>query len=861
MAFKKSNKTTVVPENPAELFRALPNRKFPAEMPHQKSIIESYVASALNEKDVALQLPTGSGKTLVGLLIAEWRRRKFKETVVYLCPTRQLVHQTAEQARDKYGLDVLAFAGGRRNYKPADVARYRRGDVVGITTYSSLFNTNPFFDDAQTIIIDDAHAAENYIASMWTLDISPVKDEHKALYSAMLNVLKPHVSPLDFARMSGEGNSSADAAWIDKVPTPTFFELKDELIEVLEAHVGDTDLRYVWALLRDHLDACHLYLSPRGIVVRPLVPPSWSHHAFQNASHRIYMSATLGEGGDLERLTGREKIHRIAVPDGFEAQGVGRRFFMFPGMSLDLDKCEKLRSGLVKEAGRAVVLTPSQAACDAVGSQIESELKCKIFSADDIEMSKSDFIATEKAVAILAGRYDGIDFPMDECQLLCVDGLPRAMNLQERFLMSRMGAGVLFNERIQTRVLQAVGRCTRALQDSSAVYITGTELQDYLAQNNRQKYFHPELQAELRFGIEQSIDLPEGEFIDNFKMFLEKGSDWTEANDGILSETKILSQEKFPAMDDLGAAVKAEVRYQKAMWSSDYVEAFTQAKNVLGHLKASELQGYRAMWSYLAGSAAHLAAVAGATELASAAREQFGNAKKATSTLPWLVRLASFDNAGGTKGNPPDQETALQVERLEEYLCRLGTTHDGSFAKIEKLILEGIADPKHFEAAHKSVGEILGFDAGKEETSGAPDPWWTSKFHCLVFEDHADAQSSSMLSVTKARQVASHPAWIEHNRHETSGLEILPVLVTPVSKADDGALPHLNDVSLWPLNDFRVWVSNALAVVRELRSTLTGPGDMVWRAQANETLEMKGLTMAKIVAMLRKSSASDFFKK
>jgi hypothetical protein len=38
-----------------------------------------------------------------------------------------------------------------------------------VTTYSSLFNTNPFFSNPGVIIVDDAHAAENYIASLWTL--------------------------------------------------------------------------------------------------------------------------------------------------------------------------------------------------------------------------------------------------------------------------------------------------------------------------------------------------------------------------------------------------------------------------------------------------------------------------------------------------------------------------------------------------------------------------------------------------------------------------------------------------------------------------------------------------------------------
>jgi replicative superfamily II helicase len=83
-----------------------------------KSAIASwrtYVARALKAQDVALQLPTGSGKTLVGLLLAEWRRRKFGERVVYLCPTRQLVNQVAEEASSKYGLTIEPFTVRMQN--------------------------------------------------------------------------------------------------------------------------------------------------------------------------------------------------------------------------------------------------------------------------------------------------------------------------------------------------------------------------------------------------------------------------------------------------------------------------------------------------------------------------------------------------------------------------------------------------------------------------------------------------------------------------------------------------------------------------------------------------------------------------
>src|SRR4051812_14194003 len=103
MAFKKPSAPVAVPDSPDRLFRDLPRRKHASLFDHQGQILRTYVAKAVDVPDVALQLPTGSGKTLVGLLLADWRRRKFRERVVYLCPTRQLVNQVAEEANSKYG--------------------------------------------------------------------------------------------------------------------------------------------------------------------------------------------------------------------------------------------------------------------------------------------------------------------------------------------------------------------------------------------------------------------------------------------------------------------------------------------------------------------------------------------------------------------------------------------------------------------------------------------------------------------------------------------------------------------------------------------------------------------------------------
>src|SRR4051812_37772540 len=104
MAFKLNRHANASVESPEALFRDLRSRRVEGLLSHQADILRAYQDRALDTADVALQLPTGSGKTLVGLLIGEWRRRHFQETVVYLCPTKQLVHQVVEQGSKKYGI-------------------------------------------------------------------------------------------------------------------------------------------------------------------------------------------------------------------------------------------------------------------------------------------------------------------------------------------------------------------------------------------------------------------------------------------------------------------------------------------------------------------------------------------------------------------------------------------------------------------------------------------------------------------------------------------------------------------------------------------------------------------------------------
>lgn len=836
MAFKFSKNVTSVPENPEALFLDFRARRVKGLIAHQADVLRSYMEKGVEQSDVAFQLPTGSGKTLVGLLMGEWRRQKFNERVVYLCPTKQLVHQVVEQARADYGMKVNGFVGKHSDYPQNTKAEYLSNEAIAITTYSGLFNTNPFFSDPQTIILDDAHSAENYIASQWSVRIERYSSEQENLFKEVVALFKHILSPVDYQKLTGNEQSLWDKTWVEKIPTLHFYPLIPRLVEIIDAAADQLDLRFPWSLIRDRLTACHLYLGSNEILLRPLLPPSNTHLPFSNAKQRIYMSATLGEGGELERLTGRKKILRLPVSGNWENQGIGRRFFFFPEMSLQTGETEDLVFEMIKQTGRALVIAPDEATAMRFRQNVTDKLSFPTFGAREIEQSKAAFVTAPQAVAVVANRYDGIDFPNDECRLLIIENIARATNLQESFFVTRAGAVALLNDRILTRLQQAFGRCTRATTDYAAITILGGELFAYLLKPEKREFFHPELQAELKFGIEQSKNSTASGFLENLQLFLSQGEDWEQADNEIIDLRRKSTQKKLPAVAELQTIVKYEVEYQYAVWAEDYEKALEQCRKVLTGIQSPDLRGYRALWLYLAGSAAWLAHQAKAANMLSTAQEYFKAAADALQGGSLLSRIGRIKVEGAVESNENSEiETMILVERLESVLSNRGMIHDANYDRQEKFILDTVMenDAVKFEAAQVHLGELLGFDAGNRETNGAPDPWWiVDENLCFIFEDHSNAKDTSSLHVDKARQAATHPNWARANLPLNENAEIISILVTPVKKADKDALPHLENVYLWNLEEFRSWAKNALKAVRELRRSFGDAGDLDWREKA-----------------------------
>jgi hypothetical protein len=849
VAFTVKKKKLVSLESPEALFNDLRGRrKIEGLLAHQADVLRAYVEQGLKEPDVALQLPTGSGKTLVGLLLGEWRRLKNGERVVYLCPTNQLVNQVAEQARNKYGIDVIPFTGPKAEYDQSAKAAYLGSESIAITSYSSLFNTNPFFSSNHLIILDDAHAAENYISNAWSLSVNRRLPQHAAIFAALTNVLRQVLSPVTFRNLTAaQAETRWDESWVDSIPLPSFEPLISEITGILDAHTSQAgDLVFPWRWLKGHLDACHIYLARGEILVRPLIPPTNTHSPFASASQRLYMSATLGSGGDLERITGRSGIMRLPVPVTWETQGVGRRLFFFPSSSLTSDEISSLVTDMVKVAGRAVILTTGMDQAQDITEMISDRIGFPVFGAKEIEGSKKAFIESDTAVAVIANRFDGIDFPGDECRLLVIDQLPQATNLQERFFSSRVGANILLNDRIMTRVVQGFGRCTRGATDFAAVVVTGESLFSYLIPKEKRGFFHPELQAEIEFGLVQSREKGEAEFLENLQIFLGRGPDWQDADASIVELRHGKTQVQLPGTEDLRAAVNHEVAYQYALWSGRYADALDAARSVLGLLRDDSLRSYRALWNYFAGNAAWLAHKHGGFSASSVATDYYRTAQKAVGTTRWLMELAKFAPLGEKLDKPSYLPASFSViERLERQIEDQGVATNFKFDQAEAQILGRLnsKDEKEFELGHEQLGQMLGYDAHKIEVDASPDPWWQAdESFCFVFEDHSGAKKTGIIDAKKARQAATHGNWIREHVPLNADAQVVTVMLTSVTKAKIGAVPHIKTLIVWPLEDFKQWAVEALGAIRDLRKSFSGPGDVEWKASALDRYRKLGIS-------------------
>lgn len=856
--FKTDFTETSIPENPENLFHTLRERA--PEIKHlwsqQADVLRTYHQEHLDTSNIAIELPTGTGKTLIGLLIAEWRRRARNERIAYLCPTRQLARQVHKQAKS-YGIQTSVLIGKQRNYPRQQFSDYQSSRTIAVTTYSAVFNVNPRIKDAQTLILDDVHAGENFIASMWSVEVARL--EASDLYFALLKLLRDTLDASVYNDLLDAEWEPQKAARVELVPGTVARCQASAIRDLLDEHLqSNTRPKYAWDTIKGHFEACNIFISWDGFLIRPFIPPTRVHPAFNQAKQRVYMSATLGAGGELERLVGIGNIKRIPLPQSWDRRNSGRRLFLMPDLSMEKDDTLHVLGSAVQAFNRGLILTPSRhdpdrkAAINALKSR-----EISLLYANDIEDSIDPFVKSENSALVLS-RYDGLDLPDETCRCVALVGLPNGTNLQERFMWSQIAAHALLRNRVLTRFIQGVGRCTRSDNDYALVLVVGQRLVEFLLKKENQRILNPELQTEMLFGIENSRDEESDHFAALWEAFSVQGDDWKEAEGAIVAQREGLTQQDDPISQRLQSVVADEVAYLYARWTDNLEDALECARKVVDGLEGEETKAYRAWWYYLsADSAMALQEATGDDKYWGTARDLLNRASTCCLGIKWFARLGRANDLETTDAPKENETTAAAVEAMRQRLTEwrpVGKYFEQKISKIEQNLKS--AEHKAFHLGLKGLGEMLGFEVDLPDTDAAPDCVWSLDCIYVAHEAKSGQTPSNPLSVNDVRQAASHEDWVKANCPLEKDTKIVCLIESPRTTITREVVTYAKSLCHVTPQQLEGIFGEIATVLRRVRSKMTDFTDEKLIEELYLEINRENLTPEKIVERLTQQSVS-----
>ena len=422
----------------------------------QERALNGY-SGLLREPDQAIELPTGYGKTLIALLIADLALEEGR-TIAYLTGTNQLADQVLVQAKDLPGLEAVKFSS--RNYPPAALAAYHDARAIGVMNYWTYFNSNPKVEPADLVVFDDAHLAEQPLTGMFAIRID--RRTQGSLYERLCDLVLAHTDLYPSIELMREGGAGPGVP-PELLAFLHWSAISDSAADILTSELPSDDARFLWPRVRPNLRACGVLVGPSAIEIRPYNPPTQTLPGYRSARQRLYLSATLGTMDDLERRLGVAHVVNV-LEDPVAENEVGRRLFLLnPGDEAQLDDTPvAFVLAQLDRTGRAAWLCSSHAEADQVEMLLADEKRATYRlrgGGDDGALER--WSADPRGQLVTAGRFDGLDLAGDLCRLVVLPGVPAASTEFERFVMAYLGDATFMRHRVGQRVTQALGRANR----------------------------------------------------------------------------------------------------------------------------------------------------------------------------------------------------------------------------------------------------------------------------------------------------------------------------------------------------------------------------------------------------------------
>jgi len=683
---KKRSKET----NPLKIFETLTLRGTVENIwDPQSEALRSWDA-VRGKKDVVIEMNTGGGKTLIGVLIAQSLVNETAGQVLYVCPTNQLIEQARMRA-EECGLEVATYYEGNWSNEEAFSGAY--GPCL--TNYAAVFNGKSIFRKKEVcaFILDDAHVAGPNIRGSFTLRLG----SSTPAFSKVVELFRPYLEK------SGRGQELAAIRSGDWVPLFFIpgFEINrqwQKLTQILvEENVAENRATlFAWEHLRDRLNRCAILISAKGVEISPVsLPLSTLGYFFPNP-RRIYLTATMPSPVQFAQTFGVGNAHVIR-PGG--KSGDSQRLFVFAPGSTDEEQRQWAKNAV--DSYKACVIAPST---EQAGEWTDiADLYDGSTGQAGVEIFKA---APVPKKMVMAARYDGIDLPGDACRVLVLDGIPVGSFAIERFIDQSLN---LANTRTSTtaiRLTQAIGRIFRSNTDHGAVVLCGGELQSWLRNPSHQAFLPDLLQRQIQLGLQlrDLVEAGEVSYEDLIEGILTGDREWDRVYNSSIRDYDTSTRPTPPAW--LVDAANQEGSAFLPFWQGDFAGAARSIRRLADSVASSDKK-LAARYGHWCGLAQEMTgqAVAAAESYQEAANQCAALGRPAISSRSVLTSVS----------NPV---SGVQASRVAELAAKPAAVQK-SLSAVKRDLVYG-ENTKAAEAALAELGKLLGLEATRPDNQSGP---------------------------------------------------------------------------------------------------------------------------------------------
>lgn len=779
----------------------------------QEYVLREYSANFVSCPDVALELPTGAGKTLIALLIAEaWRQERKK--VAILSANKTLARQMLQEAH-ALRIPAVLMQGKGSDIPSLDKTAYQRATSVGVMNYWVYINQRPVIDPADLIVMDDAHLAEHCLHSLYSVEIR--RSDHKNLFTTLITELQarfPEYAVLTDA-LAGDVPPTSSTELLSFIDQVAIADLIRDIMDASPYQAIDDDLKFRWHRIRNQLREANLYISLNSIWIRPYVYPLLSNSHYAQAQQRLYMSATVGDPGDLCRRLGVKQITKIPVPPAYAENTSGRRLVV---MNRIEDKDIPSRLGAVILAAlrihpKSVWLCSSEVEARKFEGAVSSWLEQNGLTGhptwiltplgDEIDKFKT----SRTGHLFVAGRFDGMDFQADECRLIVLTTLPRAINAQEEFISAYLRDSGFMLRRLNQRIVQALGRCNRSDDDFGVYVLADRRFASHFGRESNKEGITRNMIAEIDMA-QYFADIEEDVLIRKIEGFLRGDfAEYDKDLQPLIADVPLLNS----SIDAVDTSEDEVMGWVNLFDGQNYEVAADRFERCWDKAHSTNLLEICALYGWQWAKALYLQSLLNEPTAREKSLQVFEKAIRRGGRSSWFNRMrASLNRAR--------QALSANAEiAREDYAVHLVMTFDDLLEKYDdsgnkfvrwcQSITDRLESDSHaqFQEGLEILGKVLGYDATRPKYSTATDCRWRGVFgntkEVITFEAKIQHEASRELSAQDVGQAHNQYARASV-QYEAQGYIVRGTIVThliaitPDAEASAGNIRVVNKATM-----------------------------------------------------------------